>query len=334
MPHRNNRPVGTGLEGQRALQAANAKLAAKANGRESAQAGGSTHGLHFTLRAPLAPFDRRVTPIRGDLADIALAGRFFAPHYVEPRQFRCGAESAMMLGEGQINAIAVSQLLPGEAFAVLDIAGEYCWGYSLHDGYCGYVARTALADNAPQPTHIVAARAALVFAEPDIKTSLIARLPMGSQFSVTGESEDGRFWQTANGYISKRHAVPIDSPVSDPVALAHQLIGAPYLWGGRDGDGLDCSGLVQLVLGLSGIDAPRDSDQQMECLGRSLGLDAPVQRGDLVFFPGHVGIMADDETLIHANAYWMQTVAEPLADVIARFPSEAGNPVLARKRLD
>lgn len=290
--------------------------------------------MHFALRAPLAPFDKRVTPIRGDLADIALAGRFFAPHYVEPRIYRCGMTTAMVQSDGRNDATATSQLLPGEGFAVLDIAGDYCWGYSLFDGYCGYVAREAIMPESTAPTHVVTARAALVFAEPNMKSRMMARLEMGSQLAMTGESEDGRFWQTAMGYVSKRHADPVDAAGKDPVVLAFQLVGAPYLWGGRGGDGLDCSGLIQLVLGLAGIAAPRDSDQQMEHLGGFLAPDAPLLRGDLVFFPGHVGIMADSETMIHANAHWMQTVAEPLADVIARFPSDAADPVLARKRLD
>lgn len=292
----------------------------------------ATGGYQFALSGPIADYDARVTPIRGDLADIALAGRFFAPHYVEPQQHRA-AVPAMLRQAGSAQAQAVSQLLPGEGFALLDSAGDWGWGYSVHDGYCGYVALGEIAPAAADPTHVVHVRSALVFAEPSIKTPQVAAYPMGSQIAVTGSSECGKFWQVTGGWMSVRHAVPLADRICDPVDRAQQLIGAPYLWGGRSGDALDCSGLVQLVLALAGHDCPRDSDQQMAALGRALTDDEALQRGDVVFFPGHVGIMADADTLIHANAHWMQVACEPLADVIARFPETTPQPVLARKRI-
>ena len=287
----------------------------------------------FVLSGPVADYDPRVTPIRGDLADIALAGRFFAPHYVAPQLHRAKADGAMLRKAGNHDAEAVSQILPGESFALLDSAGDWGWGYSGHDSYCGYVRLDSIARAAPEPTHVVHVRQALVFAEPSIKTRMVASLPMGSRIAVQGASECGRFFAVEGGWMSVRHALALDALACDPVDRALQLIGAPYLWGGRSGDALDCSGLVQLVLMLAGHAAPRDSDQQRDALGRALADAEPLQRGDLVFFPGHVGIMMDGDTLVHANAHWMQVVAEPLADVIARFPEETPQPVLARKRI-
>lgn len=287
----------------------------------------------FVLSGPVADYDPRVTPIRGDLADIALAGQFFAPHYVAPQLHRAKANGAMLHKAGSHDSEAVSQILLGESFALLDSAGDWGWGYGGHDSYCGYVRLDSIARAAPEPTHVVHVRRALVFAEPSIKTPMVASLPMGSRFAVQGASECGKFLKVEGGWMSVRHALGLDALTCDPVDRALQLIGAPYLWGGRGGDALDCSGLVQLVLMLAGHAAPRDSDQQMAALGRALGVDEALQRGDLVFFPGHVGIMADAETLVHANAHWMQVVAEPLADVIARFPEETPQPVLARKRI-
>ncbi|PXW70044.1 NlpC/P60 family protein [Blastomonas natatoria] len=287
----------------------------------------------FVLSGPVADYDPRVTPIRGDLADIALAGRFFAPHYVAPQLHRVKADGAMLRKAGNRDAEAVSQLLAGEGFALLDSAGEWGWGYGVHDGYCGYVLLDGLTRDDAEPTHVVHVRRALVFAEPSIKTPVVASLPMGARIAVQGVSECGRFFAVEGGWMSVRHALGLDALTCDPVDRALQLIGAPYLWGGRSGDALDCSGLVQLVLMLAGHAAPRDSDQQRDALGRALADPEPLQRGDLVFFPGHVGIMADADTLVHANAHWMQVVAEPLADVIARFPEDTPQPVLARKRI-
>jgi cell wall-associated NlpC family hydrolase len=298
-----------------------------------AQGEASARVQQFALTGPVADYDPRITPIRGDLADIALAGRFFAPHYVAPQIHRVIGGGAMLHKTASSDAEAVSQLLPGEAFALLDSSGDWGWGYGCHDGYCGYVRLAAITVDTATPTHIVHARRALVFAQPSIKTRLVASLPMGAHIAVDGASECGRFLSVAGGWMSVRHALPLTERTLDAVDRALQLVGAPYLWGGRGGDALDCSGLVQLVLALAGVQAPRDSDQQMAALGDMLGEGAPLQRGDLVFFPGHVGIMADTDTLVHANAHWMQVVAEPLADVVARFPETTPQPVLARKRI-
>ncbi len=291
--------------------------------------------VRFKLCGPMGKYDPRTTPIRGDLADVKLAGRLFAPHYVVPQVRSCTAITASISAQPKHEAIAVSQLLHGEKFAVLDISGDWAWGYGAHDDYLGYVLLEALGEES-EVSHAITARGALVFAEPDIKSPVLVRLPMGAKIHgrvMAGEDANASFLHTGKGYIHVRHAEKIGMVRKDRVTLARMLTGAPYLWGGRSGDGLDCSGLVQMVLGLAGIAAPRDSDQQMAALGSDIADGEALQGGDIIFFPGHVGIIADADNLIHANAYWMQVVEEPLADVIGRFGDEAEKPVLARKRL-
>jgi cell wall-associated NlpC family hydrolase len=270
-----------------------------------------------------------VNAIRGDLADIALAGKYFAPHYSCPQSFSLRAPRTPIRAKGDVAAVAVSELLHGETFQAIDVAGGWAWGYSAHDHYVGYVPVGLLGDPI-EATHIVTVPGALVFAEAGIKSPEQARLPMGSR--VTGEME-GAFLKTGEGFIHLRHLSAIGAPQTDAVAVAERLTGAPYLWGGRSSDGLDCSGLIQLCLSLCGMAAPRDTDQQMAALGEAIGPDAPLRRGDIIFFPGHVGFMADSKNLIHANAHWMQVTTEPLADVVARLADGDAQPVLARKRI-
>ena len=111
-----------------------------------------------------------------------------------------------------------------------------------------------------------------------------------------------------------------------PVAVAERLVGCPYLLGGRSPRGIDCSGLVQVSLGLCGIPAPRDSDQQ-RVLGNRIAEAEPLRRGDIVFFEGHVGFMADETNLLHATGRRGAVVVEPLAEV------EERTAILERRRL-
>ena len=228
-----------------------------------------------------------------------------------------------------IEARATSQLLRGEGFALLDLSGDWAWGKCVLDDYVGYLPRAAL-DLIAEPDHRVSVPLALVFAEPDIKAPVIAEWSIGAR--LAGASE-GQFIALAEGgYVHARHAEPLSTITPDYVAVAEKLIGQPYLWGGRGAGGIDCSGLVQIALGFAGVNAPRDSDLQ-RTLGSEIATDAPLRRGDLVFFPGHVGIMANTETLLHANAFWMGVVKEQLGDVIARLAPDHAEPVTARRRL-
>ena len=209
---------------------------------------------------------------------------------------------------------------------MVDASGDWAWGYGLHDGYVGYVAVDALGPFTAS-THIVSSPAALVFADRSIKAPVIERLPMGARITVS--AQDGDFLQTATGFIHHRHLSPLEDRETDFVAAAARLTGVPYRWGGRSGDGIDCSGLVQLALASAGMACPRDSDQQRD-IGAAIADGAPLRRGDLVFLPGHVGIMADATHLLHANAFWMRVVTEPLADVLARQPGGQGIAALRR----
>lgn len=229
----------------------------------------------FGLSGPSKALDPRVNAMRGDLADISLAGKHFSPHYVSPVEKFCVTPFAGIFDKPEGRQI--SELLQGETFMLLDISGGWAWGYSKHDHYVGYVQADVLGDTPA--------------AGPALKAP-------------------------------------------DAASAAESFLGKTYVWGGRGGSGIDCSGLVQRSLAAVGKVAPRDSDMQLRELGTPLPDGAGLQRGDLVFFPGHVGIMADGETLIHATQHYGETVKEPLADVVARIAREHALPVLARKRLD
>jgi hypothetical protein len=307
------------------LEASSTATAQQPSGARSAR----RPAERFRLTGPSARLDLRVNAVRRDIADLALATHIFAPHYAQPQSCAIAASSAMLREEAAEGARAVSQLLHGEGFAAIDISGGWAWGYGLHDRYVGYV-RADLLGEAEPADHIVMAPLAPVFAAPDIKARVAAEWPIGARFAATGE--EGNFIACAAGFVHRRHARPIAATEADPVAVATRLLGAPYLWGGRGAGGIDCSGLTQIALEHCGIEAPRDSDQQ-RMLGREIAAGEALQRGDLVFFPGHVGLMADAANLLHANAYWMAVTIEPLDDVVARLATDHAEPILARRRL-
>ena len=247
-----------------------------------------------------------------------MAGRLFAPHYAAPLSRSCGLIPAPVLLEPADGAEAVSELLPGEGFAVLDVTAGWAWGYCLADHRVGYVEAIALAEPL-EATHVVIEAQAPIQTGPDPLAATLSFLPMGSR--IHGEVR-GASIEFEGGFVPLSYLRALGEKEEDPVAVAQRLLGAPYRPGGRTCHGIDCSGLVQLALQACGIDAPRDAREQRR-LGEALDDDTPLKRGDLLFCDDHVGMMVDDRMAIQVSHEALKVAVEPFA--CARGPgSEAG----------
>ncbi len=196
-------------------------------------------------------------------------------------------------------------------------------------GYTGHVPTWALGANVPAPTHMVSTLATHAFETESFKSRDLMHLPFGAQVTVLDERH--KFFETNVGFISKKHLRALDHPFADPVTVAQLHFGVPYLWGGNSSLGIDCSGLVSTGLRACGIECPDDSGFQRDTLGTYVTGD--FQRGDLLFWKGHVGIMVDDQTMIHANAHHMATAYEPIDKAILRIKAQGEGELLAHKRL-
>ena len=227
----------------------------------------------------------------------------------------------------------LTQLLYGEPFDLHYSNGEMAYGRSLCDGYVGWVSCDAI-DIAMMPTsYLVSSLFAPLYTKPHLKQTPEMHLPMGSLLLATGLRENGYIELDCGRWVFAKHlaAEPrVDMPLVD---IAKLFIGTPYVWGGRTAMGIDCSGLVQIALAQGGIRCHRDSDTQYKTLGTAIDRDA-LKAGDLVFFPGHVGIMVDGENVLHANATHMAVTIDPLGDVISWVAKDTGGePFLGGKRL-
>jgi hypothetical protein len=274
--------------------------------------------------------DPRVTLIRDGLADAKLEGVALAQRFVAARPSQAILPVAAVRARPDPRAEQVDQLLFGEGFDRLQVQGAFVLGQASRDGYVGWIEAAALCDEISRPTHWVSALRAFAFAEPTIKAP--ARGPLSLNALITVVEESDALWLADGiGWIAKAHLSPVGRTLSDPakVALAH--LGAPYLWGGRDSAGLDCSGLIQQALLACGLACPRDSDQQ-QALGDAAPPEA-LSRGDLVFWTEHVGMMLDGRRLIHANVHHMAVTVEPLARVRARIAANGGGEPIAFRRL-
>lgn len=279
------------------------------------------------------PLDPRRNVFRPDLAAKSLYGRVSAPRYVEGEPAQIIRPVVPLRSRPAFTNGFETEALFGETVTVYEESEGWAWVQLDRDSYVGYVPINTLSRNVMSPTHRVRALGTFVYPGPDIKAPPLMHLSLNAALCTVGQ--DDRFHALeGGGYIISRHVTEHDRYAPDFVEIAERFIGTPYLWGGRTRIGLDCSGLVQVSLEAAGIPAPRDTDMQQDELGSAVPLkdiEENLQRGDLIFWQGHVAIMIDSVTMVHANAHHMLVAVETLPEAVQRI-SRMGAEVLAVRR--
>lgn len=286
-------------------------------------------------RNTVTTLDKRLHAYRDDLADAALKGQVDAARFVDGRPAQVIAGTAPLRAASEPGTQLSSELVFGETVTVFEDTGGVAWVRNQTDGYVGYTDSAALSDTVHAPTHHVAAIRTCVYGDPHVRSPGTMTLPICAPVTVTRTK--GRYAELATGgWIPAQHLAELGDTESDFVAVAERFMGAPYVWGGRSERGLDCSALVQLALMRCGVDAPRDSDMQEAGLGSPVSYDGNedvLQRGDLVFWKGHVGIWVAADRFLHANAMDMCVSAAPFQDIVRYIQENENQPVSSVRRV-
>lgn len=284
----------------------------------------------------MTTLDRRLHAFRPDLASADLRGRVEAGQFVEGRQARIAAPVVDLRPVPRADSGIDTQLLHGAHVRVFDEREGWAWLQAEADGYVGYAPASALGA-VEQATHVVVAQRSFVYRGADLRFPATAAHSMGATLRIVGEAETRgtRYALVATGEaMILDHLCPIGHVEADYVAVAERFEHTPYLWGGVSGFGIDCSGLVQLSMRMAGISVLRDTDMQATSIGTALDIGddlAGLRRGDLVFWKGHVAIMLDAASMIHASGHTMRVTREPLADAVARIGHLYGGPTGFRR---
>lgn len=280
--------------------------------------------------------DHRAHAYRPDLADIRLKGQVTAERYTEGALGEVSVPVADIRPRPDADCSIDTQALLGETLTVFDISAGWAWVQLAADGYVGYVREEAIREGTSGATHVVSVPRSFVYPGPDLRFPHLKALSMGSRVRIVGAAETRgtpyAILEDGSAIIAT-HLQPIgEIAPGDAVSVAARFVDTPYLWGGRTGFGIDCSGLVQLALAMTGKPSPRDSDQQAANLGAVIDPESNgLQRGDLVFWKGHVGFLEDPDTLLHASGGTMYVTREPLQAAIERIAKLYGLPTAYRR---
>ena len=269
--------------------------------------------------------DRRTTPFSGRIAHISLKGRIDAQLTAgEPVSVAPALADLLAHPGGPRDR----QVIHGEALTLIDRQDGHAYVMAEKDGYCGWLPDGATAA-AFTPSHKIRSPATHLYDGPSARAQVLMPLYLGARVTVTGM--DGKWALTPQGHIPAMHLAPLDDFAADPVTVAECFLHTPYYWGGNSAAGIDCSGLAQAVLLAAGIPCPGDSDLQ-RAVGQEIPEDAPLQRGDLIFWKGHVALMAAPDRIIHANGGTMSVAYEGLHEAVARIEAQGEGGLIARRR--
>ena len=220
----------------------------------------------------------------------------------------------------------INQCFFGEKIKLIKSTDQWDYIELVFDGYQGWI-KSKCIESYIEPTHLISKNNTLLYMEPNSKSLGLGFLPMGANIKIKSKNNHwieiflNNNFKYESAFLLNNNTVEINGKIDDWVKTAQSFLNTPYLWGGRSYQGIDCSALLQISLKSSGFFFPRDTNLQMLYSTSKINDDS-IKRGTLIFCDGHVGVMINENLLLHANGHHMKVSIEDLNIVKKRIHSK------------
>ena len=225
--------------------------------------------------------------------------------------------------------LLATQLLYGDSFKVIKKKGPWIEIKNNTDGYKGFIKKKIFPSN-QKNTHKVFNLFAKLYSKPNSKYKIKKKISFGSKIKVVEKKYN--FYKFDNYWIKKKDLKKIKYKTKDIFKDINKFMGTKYIWGGKHYSGIDCSGLVQLFFNFNNKYCPRDSKDQIKYFKRKIELKN-IQKNDLIFWKGHVGIVASKNRIIHAYGPLKKVTSAPLQKTLNDIYKTANLKVIGIKRI-
>jgi hypothetical protein len=219
-----------------------------------------------------------------------------------------------MRAEAREQSEMVNQILFGEHFKILEEGEKFSFVKNIRDGYDGWIDRKMITPIPKELAEDLTDEDLPVTNKPIANCFIESRneniiLTGGSTLPLYNPQEEKFAIGDIVFHIAKEQVnMPLTKNFSgdEMLSIAFMYLNTPYLWGGRNALGIDCSGFVQVVLNICGYRFPRDAAQQVE-KGSHISFLPEARSGDLAFFENaeghisHVGILINNNQIIHSS---------------------------------
>ena len=190
-----------------------------------------------------------------------------------------------------------SQLLYGEKFTIIQKKNNWLKIKTNYDNYIGYIKNKKFLTKFYPKFKIFSSKSPIYIKKRNRFFKTKKFLFFGS--SVEKKSENKTFLEfEKNKWIQKKHVKKLNHFEKNYIKIFKLFLGSKYLWGGKSVDGIDCSALIQIYFFYNRIFFPRDTKDQIKyCKGKK---NVRFEKGDIIFWNGHVGICINKSKIIHA----------------------------------
>jgi len=231
--------------------------------------------------------------------------------------------------KNNIKSEVVTQLLYGDTFKKIKKSGLWFKIKNDLDHYKGYIKKKNYPSN-QKNTHKVCNLYANLYSKPSAKSKIKKKLSFGSKIKVI--QEKSIFYKFDNFWIKKKDLKKINYKTKDIFKNIKKFINVKYKWGGKHFNGLDCSGLVQLLFNFNNKSCPRDTKDQIKYLKKKIELKN-IRKNDLIFWKGHVAVAISKNNLVHAYGPLKKTLVMPLKKTINKIYKTANLKVIGIRRI-